>query len=67
MFISVDPGIFVAHCEGRREPEILDFASLDEAKQAAKTKSIDPEGEMFACAYRGRDEYLAIYNNGEEP
>ena len=64
VMVDTDPGIFFAYCEERRTPRILEFGSLNEAKEAAKDESVDPEGEVYGCVYRGRDGYLAIYNNG---
>jgi hypothetical protein len=67
VLVDTDPGLFFAYCCGDRIPKILEFATLDEARTAAREGSVDPEGELFACVFRGRDEYLAIFNNGEEP
>lgn len=64
--VDLDMGFIHAYFEGRRSPPISEFTSLEEASDSARRDSIDPlEHEKVAFVYRGREECLAIYRDGE--
>ena len=66
VLVNTDIGYQIAYGQGRLDPEILEFDSLEQATVAANEQSVDLEGEIFACIYRGKGDYLAIHNNGKE-
>jgi hypothetical protein len=63
--VDLDPGFIQAYFERRLSPPILEFATLDEARQSAQAQSLDPaEHEKMSFVYRGSKECLAIYRDG---
>jgi hypothetical protein len=63
---DTDIGVFMGYLSGKRNCPIIECQNIEQAISCAKSKSVDSEGETYACVFNGKSEYLSIFNNGNE-